>query len=454
MNILVLDRRHPPSRARGAGLALVVGLPLVGLPLVAPLAPAAVGDTTATTERVSVAGAGREGGRQSGAASVSRGGRYVAFTSSSRFVRGDTNGTADVYVRDRRERVTRLVSTTPSGTAGNGGSFLPTVTPDGRFVAFLSIASDLAPGDGDTASDVFVRDLVAGTTRRVSVADDGSESATWVTTSRPDLSADGRLVTFTSTDATLAPGGTSGVAAVYLRDRVRGTTERVSVDSAGSPADGDSADATISSDGRLVAFSSYAGDLVPGDTGPYADVFLRDRAAGTTTRLSTGVAGAQPDGGSVEPDVSAGGAVVAFRSQASNLVPRDTNAADDVFVADLAAGTVRRVSLSSSEGQAGAGSVLPSTSGSGRFVAFQSVADDLVAGDTNDATDVFVRDRLLGTIRRVSVSAAGGQGGGSSGSPALSTNGRHVAFESEAADLVPRDTNQTIDVFLRVRFAG
>ena len=183
-------------------------------------------------------------------------------------------------------------------------------------------------------------------------------------------------------------------------------------------------------------------------------MFLRDRSAGTTTRLSTGVAGAQPDGGSVEPEVSANGAVVAFRSQATNLVRRDTNAHDDVFATDLAAGTLRRVSVTNGGAQAGGGSVLPSVSGSGRFVAFTSSADDLVAGDTNGVADVFVRDRLLGTTRRVSVSAAGAQGDGGCGFPALSTDGRHVAFESEATNLVPRDTNQTFDVFLRVRFAG
>ena len=262
MRTLVLDHRHPSACARRAGLALAVALPVVGL------APGAVADTTATTERISVAGAAREGGRQSGSASVSRDGRYVVFTTSSRFVPEDTNGTADVYVRDRREQVARLVSATPAGASGNGGSFLGSTSPDGRFVTFLSIASDLAAGDRDAVTDVFVRDLVTRVTRRVSVADDERESGTRVTTSRPDVSGDGRFVTFSSTDAALAPGGTPGVSAVYVRDRVAGSTERISVSSSGSPAGGDSADATISADGRLVAFSSYADDLVAGDSEP------------------------------------------------------------------------------------------------------------------------------------------------------------------------------------------
>jgi len=438
--------------------SLVGTMAILAAGIVGPLTPVASGQTAAAvagpaTVRASVAGRDREGGRLSASVTVSNNGRYVVFSSSSRFVRQDRNRTIDVYLRDRRAHVTTLVSRTSTGAAGNQGSFFPAMTPDGRFVAFVSLASNLVPGDRNGVLDIFVRDLSTGTTERVSVADDGSES-TDHTVDGPDLSADGRFVTFSSQDPGLAPGGVPGLSAVYVRDRLRDRTTRVSVNSEEVAADANSDDASISSDGRYIEFTSLADNLVADDTRPLSDVFVRDRVAGTTQRVSVGPGGVQANRPSGDADISGNGLFVVFRSEATNLVPNDTNRVEDVFVRDLAAGATLRVSVSSDERQAGAVSFLPSISASGRYVAFSSEATDLVEGDTNGATDAFVRDLLAETTQRVSLSTQGAQGNDSSSADGISANGRHVAFESHASNLVEGDTNETIDAFVRLRFAG
>jgi Tol biopolymer transport system component len=289
----------------------------------------------------------------------------------------------------------------------------------------------------------------AGTTERVSVDSAGAQAEG--SSDFQSLSADGRFVAFESVAANLVPGDTKGFVNVFVRDRLSSTTEHVSVDSAGAQPEGNSELPSISADGRFVAFRSFATNLVPGDTNGVADIFVRDRLAGTTERVSVDSAEAQASSYNYENSISAEGRFVAFLSYAPNLVPGDTNGAPDIFVRDRVTGMTERVSVSSAEAQADGRSYSPSISADGRFAGFYSAATNLVPGDTNGSFDVFVRDRLTGTTERVSVSSADAQANNHSYGLSISADDRFVAFYSEATNLVPGDTNGAVDVFVHNR---
>ncbi len=216
----------------------------------------------------------------------------------------------------------------------------------------------------------------------------------------PSISADGRYVAFHSIASNLVAGDTNDIWDVFVHDRLSGTTERVSVDSSGVQGNSQSSDASISADGRYVAFWSVASNLVAGDTNGYYDAFIHDRLSGMTERVSVDSSGAEGDAGSNAASISADGRHVAFTSGASNLVAGDTNGADDVFVHNRLSGTTERVSVDSSGAEGNAGSNGPSISPDGRYVAFTSDASNLVAGDTNNVRDVLVHDRAAGTTER------------------------------------------------------
>jgi Tol biopolymer transport system component len=290
---------------------------------------------------------------------------------------------------------------------------------------------------------------VAQTTTRVNVDSSGAQANN--VSQNPSISADGRFVAFTSFATNLVPGDTNGFADIFVRDRQGGTTERVSVDSNGGQANSSSDMPSLSADGRFVAFMSYSANLVPGDTNGTWDVFVHDRATGLTERASVDSNGAQANASSQNPSISADGRFVVFMSYASNLVPGDTNAFLDVFVRDRQTGTTERVSVDSSgaQGDSDSGLIYLSVSADGRFVAFDSHATNLVSGDTNGTWDVFVRDRQLGTTLRASLDSAGLQGNDISSGSSISADGRFVAFGSNASNLVPGDTNTVLDVFVR-----
>ena len=228
-------------------------------------------------------------------------------------------------------------------------------------------------------------------------------------------------------------------------------TELVSVATGGAQGNDTSTEASISADARFVAFWSDASNLVGGDTNGVEDVFVRDRQTGTTELVSVATGGTQGNARSRYPSISSDGRFVVFWSDASNLVAGDTNGSADVFVRDRLSGTTERVSLAAGGAQGNADSLGPSISASGRFVAFWSLATNLVAGDTNAWNDVFVRDRQSATTERVSVATGGAQGDFNSYDPSISADGRFVAFESGATNLVAGDTNGSFDVFLRDR---
>ncbi len=400
------------------------------------------------TRRMSLSSSAAQANGHSFAAALSGDGRWVSFYSdATNLVAGDTNGARDVFVHDVQTGATTRASVGPGGAQANGPSFAPAVSGNGRLVAFYSFASNVVPGDTNGVDDVFVRDLVGGTTTRVSL-DSGGAQANGGSYS-PTLSADGRFVAFTSDATNLVPGDSNNQRDVFVHDLQTGATERVSVDSAGVQGNLDSSSPSLSADGRFVAFSSFATNLVADDTNDGSDVFVRDRQTGTTTRVSVYNGGIEGDGDAFRPSISGDGRFVAFDSDMWDIVWGDTNDAFDVFVHDVQGNTTARASVDDTGAQAGGGSMRPSLSPDGRFVSFESEASNLVAGDTNGASDVFVHDNQSGATTRVSVDSAGAEGNNDSLRSSISADGRFVAFESQAANLVARDSNRFTDVFVR-----
>jgi Tol biopolymer transport system component len=352
----------------------------------------------------------------------------------------------------------------------NGGSGIPAISADGRFVAFSSEASNLVPADMNGVRDMFVRDRNAGTTERVSVSSAGAEAN--AASGHAIISANGRFVAFASDASNLVAGDTNGGSSgspsegdVFVHDRVTHTTQRVSVSSAGAQANSVSSALAMSADGRFVVFSSGASNLVARDTNDLDDVFVRDRKAGTTVRVSVSNRGAQANSFSLGAAISADGRSVLFDSDASNLVPGARKGG--LFVRDRLAHTTGLVSA-----YGGVGAI----NANRRVVAFFSYSPKVVPHDTNrcfngdhyyNCADVFVRDRVVGTTKRVSLSSRGAQGNRDSwvGVGGISADGRTVAFDSYASNLVPGDTNtcvdestgaqrNCIDVFVHDRKAG
>ena len=404
------------------------------------------------TQRVSVSSSGAQGnGGHTITPSISADGRYVAFDSDAdNLVPGDTNGSKDVFVRDRLSGTTERVSVDSGGQQGNASSEWASISSDGRYVAFQSSATNLVAGA--TSGGVYVRDRLSGTTELVSRSSSGLQGNGL--SSAPSISADGRFVAFMSSSTNLVANDTNGFVDIFVRDRSAGVTERVSLSFTGDQANSDSFWPAISADGRYVAFSTPASNLVAGDTNEAGDAFIRDRQTGTTECVNIGPGGVFGNYESWSPVITPDGRYVAFQSLASNLVAGDTNISIDIFVRDRQSGTTDRVSLDSSGIQGDGDSQWPSISADGRYVAFQSGATNLVPGDTNGVQDLFLRDRQNGTTERVSVSSAGVQGDLDSWAPPMTPDGRFLAFQSYATTLVPGDTNGALDIFVRDRIGG
>ena len=426
------------------------------LPAALLLLPLAGRAAAQVTSLLSTDAQGQAAGKDAYDPTLSPDGRWVGFFcydnllegGGQRFVHSDT------YLRDRLTGALERISVSSNEVQGDSYSYVPSFTPDLRYVVFVSYATNLAPGDTNgpypNGLDVFVRDRVAGTTERVSVGTGGTQGNDH--SHSPSISADGRYVAFASDASNLVAGDTNAAGDVFLRDRVAGTTERVSVGPGGAQANGASAVTALSADGRYLAYTSNADNLVAGDTNGVRDVFVLDRASGTTERASVGTGGTQAnaDGflGTITPD----GRYVVFESAASSLVAGDTNGVSDAFLRDRQAGTTERVSVGTGGAQGSGDSVTPSITSDGRHVVFASSSADLVAGDTNGQRDVFVHDRLTGATARVSLATDGAQGTHHCGvfGPAISDDGRFVAFDTRSS-LAEADTNTSNDVYLRDR---
>ncbi len=408
------------------------------------------------TERISLTSFGGSANGASWGASISDDAQYVAFYSGAgNLVVGDTNGFHDVFVRDRLFGTIQLISRSSTGVLGNDHSLYPDLSEDGRYVAFCSMASNLVSGDTNGFMDVFVRDLEADTTRRVSVTNVGgqaNEKSVWCA-----ISEDGRYVVFQSEATNVISGEVFGWPGIYLADLNSPTAsvQAVSVTETGESPNETSVKPNISADGRYVVYRSWADDLVVGDTNGFSDVFLRDMVGETTERISVAdLTGVQGDGETAgQPAITPDGRYVVFASYASNLVANDTNGKCDVFLRDRQLDRTERISVSSAESQgndeSGGESLMMAVSPDGRYVTFASLASNLVVGDTNVAWDVFVRDRQAGTTTRVSVTTTGVEGNHNSGiySVAMTSNGETIAFDSSADNLVLLDTNVGPDVF-------
>lgn len=394
-----------------------------------------------TTTWVSRDSDGNEGNGWNYTPSVSAEGRYVAFQSdSNNLVSEDTNTAADIFVHDVILGETSRVSVDSNGNEGVTYSSGPWISANGRYVAFESDSNNLVPEDTNGERDIFVHDRATGETTRVSVASNGEQGNG--PTHSPFISVDGRYVTFSSYSNNFVPIDSNGWPDIFLHDRATGETTRVSVDSEGNEASGDSYGRTsISADGRYVVFWSFADNLVHLDTNGQPDIFVHDRVTGQTTRVNVDSDGNEAndwtdDIAAISPD----GRYIAFSSRANNLVAGDTNGRTDIFVHDHATGETTRVSVDSDDNQGNHESYSPSFSADGRYVAFYSWANNLVSGDTNEAADIFVHDRDAGQIIRVSVDSDGNEANSDSGFPLISADGRRVVFESTATNLVPEDT--------------
>lgn len=428
--------------------------------------PAAAASPPSTT-RVSISSGGVQGDRQTYAIGISAGGRYVLLTSqATNLVPGDTNDRFDAFVRDRVTGTTSRVSVSTSGRQADatadpwGGSTAGGISANGRYVVFQSDAKNLVTGDTNRAVDVFLRDRGSGVTTRVSLSNSGRQANG--PSGFATISADGRYVAFQSLASNLVRGDTNRMSDVFVRDLATGKTTRVSLNSRGRQARCnlgfcESTEPVLSAHGRYVAFESSATNLVPHDTNRLGDVFVRDRRTGRTIRVSVDSHGRQGGGdrtnsGSNAPAISANGRYVAFHSADSNLVRGDTNRVFDIFVHDLRTRRTTRVSVGDDGTQANAESLgPPSISSDGRYVAFASLASNLVAGDANDITDVFVRDLKTRHTYLASLGNDDHQGDDGSwpGGVAFSTNDRYLAFSSWAGNLVAGDTNVVPDAFVR-----
>lgn len=341
--------------------------------------------------------------------------------------------------------LTSQVDVSSFGVQGWGTVTWVRPSGDGRFVAFDSWAHNLVFGDLPD-EDVFVHDRWTGVTVKASVnsAGVGGDGGS----SRPDISADGRSVVFESFADNLAPATPHDNLQIFLRDLQIGTTDIVSVSNSGVAANTYCLEPTVSADGRYVAFNSSATNLVPGDTNGSSDIFVRDRLLGRTSRVSVSSTGAQASGSSFLPSFGGDGRYVAFGSYAYDLVPGDTNGASDVFVHDQLLGTTLRASVGASGQQSDKPCWGGRISAGGGFVAFSSDSAMLVPGDTNGFPDVFVRDLLAGATVIGSLAPGGLSADGVSMAPFLSADGRRVAFQSSATNLVLPDDYIT-DVFVR-----
>jgi Tol biopolymer transport system component len=456
--------------ARGTRVFLLLAALLLALVAIPPLiAHAAVGDTTLLSRAAGPDGAAGNGDSGGGIA-VSASGRYVAFESrAGNLAAGAVPGVINVYLRDTTTNAVTLISRAdgPDGAGADGDSGNPAISPAGRFVVFESGADNLSPDDDNSVKNIFLRDTATGATLLVSRASDGTPANG--DSSNPSISANGAFIAFESVADNLSTDDNDAVSNVYVRDMAAGTIAVASLGNAPTnvAADGNSHSPTIDRDGRKVAFLSDADNLSTKDDDSVTNIFVRDLRFGSTTLASRATDGflqtLPATGNSFDPVISADGRYVAFTSDADNLSEEDDNTLVNAFVRDTQGSQTTLVSRATgAAGTAANGSSSsPSISGDGRFVAFVSAASNLATGDV--ATyDLFVRDLTVNTsvpatpvcvCTTTLVSRASGESGapatGSSIGPALSRDARYVAYASEADNLSDRDDDTVWNVFER-----
>jgi Tol biopolymer transport system component len=362
----------------------------------------------------------------------------------------------NVYVSGVLTGASRLISVGLGGADANGPSATPAVSGDGSVVAFASTASNLTAAGGNGTSNVFVRSG-AGDVELVSVAADGGPANG--PSSQPAISADGRFVVFASAASNLVPGDGNGASDVFLRDRLTRTTTRVSVGHGGVQANGPSSTPAISGDGRVISFASTATNLVPGARSPVGGVYVRVPSTDATQLISVSTGGHQQNAGVAKPftqisSVSLDGRLVAFDSNATNLVSgEDPRPRSNVFVRDRRRHTTTLVSQDNAGYEGNNDSFAPFITPSGLYVTFESFARNLSPGG-GPRENVFVRDLNLHTTSVVDVAPNGSAPGPEIGGellerPTLSTDGTVATFTSTAARLTGNSSGVP-EVFLRL----
>jgi Tol biopolymer transport system component len=443
------DQVRSPLRAIVFGLALVVATLASGAPALAipGLHPPDIILLSQTARGQSAEG------RSQGPA-VNENGLSAAYASNALNLVSPPfiNHRNQVYARDVEVITSALVSKSDAGSAGNRDSqssgFPPGITGDGRLVAFSSLANNLVPGDTNGQEDVFVFDRDAQSIELISRGTNGPANGG---STLPKISADGRYVVFQSTASNLVDDDGNGFSDIFLYDRAEQRMVRVSAAPDGGPANGNSITPNISADGRVVAFASRATNLVATPTtGTFEQIFVTEWSAPHTELASVNAAHAPGNAVSFLPALNRDGSQVAFKSEAFNLVPNDTNGVPDVFVRDRSNDTTQRVSVDDFGNQSNGLSGGPGISGDGRFIAFVSFASNLVPEDGNGQSDAFVYDRIRGRIARVSVGMHGEDpNDGVTDFPlTISLDGRWIGFASAATNLVPNDVNSEVDAFL------
>jgi Tol biopolymer transport system component len=446
------------GRRTAAGTASLAATLLLAL-LAAPAATAAAGDILLASRAGGAAGA--KGNGASLQSSISADGRFVAFESSATNLDpADGDAAFDIFVRDTQTGATALVSrASGAGRKSDGVCSDPDISGNGRYVAFRCSARTLDPADGDTTFDIFVRDLQANTTALVSRADGASGAKSNGNSVAPSISTDGRYVAFESVATNLSPADADTTPDVFVRDLQANATALVSrADGAsGVDANADSTQPSISSTGRYVAFSSLATNLDADDTDGSADVFMRDIQSSATTLVSRAAtaSGAKGDGDSTQPGISPDGRWVAFISTSTNLDGADVDAIADVYVRGVHVNTSTTTLVSRADGPNGVkgdgASATPTISTTGRYVAFSSVATNLDPSDGDAVSDVYSRELPSSNVRLLSRAAgvASVKGSADSGLPAISADGRFVSFASTATNLGDGDADAIADIHVR-----
>ena len=344
-----------------------------------------------------------------------------------------------------RAQELRLASVLPDGTQVDESPVDVAISGDGDVVAFAVGNGAFLPGPNGNGH-VYLKVRSTGAIEDPIVTTSGAVSSASATLG--ELSGDGRYLAFSSDASDLIVGDTNGKRDLFVRDRVGAVTTRVSVSSASVEGNDTSNFGRISSDGRYVAFSSDATNLVTGDGNGKLDVFLRDTQAQTTERVSIGIGGVDANGFSFALDVSDDGRYVLFSSDASNLVAGDLNGADDLFLHDRTLATTELITVSTAGVRSNGTFIIgASMSADGSLVVFDSNATNLVVGDTNKKYDIFLRDRNAGTTTRISLGSSA-EANGDSWDPTISANGLAIAFESRAKNLSPLDPNGHADIYL------
>lgn len=407
------------------------------------------------TTRMSVSTAGVQGNGWTHYGDVTANGSVVFASDATNLVTGDTNDFRDIFIRNPVTGITQRLSVSSADAQANGDSYNPAISNDGRYVVFGSTATNLVLSDTNGKSDLFLHDRTTGNTTRISVATDGTQgddNSSPANLGSPRISPDGRYIAYLSLATNLVTGDTNGKVDAFMRDRVAGTTARASISATGAQPNSLMNECSVCNT-SWVAFDTAANNLSAEDTNGTWDVYVKFWPLNLLLRSysATLIPG---NGPSIAPSLSAEGTMLAFSSTSTNFVANDTNGTHDVFLRDLSGpATISRAS-STPEGVAANGSSsYPDLSGTGQYVAYSSNATNLVADDTNGQSDIFGWTLGAATVQRLSVSSRGAQGNWGSYNPRVSANGRYVCFVSDSNSLVADDTNGNADIFLRDRWA-